>query len=108
MGYPSYDLTFKQFQRRNAERCRVAFDPDLHTVEFFMIAIAGETGEMCNLYKKVMRGDFSLETQRTEILNELADIITYCDLLITKLGADTEDVLIDKFRTVSKRRGYEE
>jgi NTP pyrophosphatase (non-canonical NTP hydrolase) len=87
----------------NARRCREAFDPKLHTVEFFMIAIAGEVGEMANIYKKVMRGDYPLEHVREKILAELADIITYCDLTLTKLEANTEKVLYDKFDEVSRR-----
>lgn len=106
MGYPSYDLTFSQFQERNARRCREAFDKDLHDVPFFAVAIAGEAGEMCNVIKKVMRGDFPLESVREEVLAELADVITYCDLMITKLGADTDTVIMKKFNEVSKRRNY--
>ena len=98
------DLTFDTFQRTNAKRCREAFDQNLHDEEFFCIAIAGEVGEMCNEYKKVLRGDVPLDAVRGKLLAELADIITYADLMITKLGGNTEIELIRKFNIVSDRR----
>jgi NTP pyrophosphatase (non-canonical NTP hydrolase) len=108
MSYPSYDLTFSQFQERNKRRCREGFDKDLHTVEFFAIAIAGEAGELCNKIKKVMRGDVTMDEQRQEILKEVADVITYCDLLMSKLGAETDVELMRKFNEVSERRGLKD
>lgn len=106
MGYSSYDRTFNSFQELNAERCREAFNENLHDIPFFSIAIAGEAGELCNIVKKVMRGDFPIEQVRKEVLDELADIITYCDLMITKLNANTEEVLMRKFDEVSQRRNW--
>jgi NTP pyrophosphatase (non-canonical NTP hydrolase) len=101
------DLTFDKFQQINAQRCREAFDENLHDVGFFCIAIAGETGEMCNEVKKALRGDYPIESVRDKVLEELADVITYCDLMITKLGGNTEIELIRKFNKVSERRNCE-
>ena len=44
-------------------------------------AIVGELGETANVLKKVLRGDFSLEEMRPEIGKELADVVTYLDIL---------------------------
>lgn len=100
-------MTFDDFQTLNARRCAEAFDPALHSVEFFAIAIAGEVGEMANELKKVLRGDYPLAgAARQKILNELADVITYSDLMISKLDANTENVIMEKFDEVSRRRGW--
>jgi len=98
------DLTFQEFQVLNARRCREVFR---HTVDWpiqnWALAIAGESGELCNLIKKIIRGDFTLAEKRPEILAELADIITYCDLAISHLQGDTDSVLMNKFDLVSAR-----
>jgi NTP pyrophosphatase (non-canonical NTP hydrolase) len=106
MGYPTYDMTFNQFQERSKDRATTMFPPQCMTPAFLAVAISGESGEMCNLVKKVMRGDYSLDSQRKELLKELADIMTYCDLFMTVLEANTGDELAAKFDEVSKRRNY--
>lgn len=101
-------LTFARFQRMNIARTKGKFHPggELWPPELWALAIAGEAGELCNLLKKVVRGDFSLESRLADVLSECADIITYVDLLISVLGADTGDVVLAKFREVSERHGY--
>ena len=100
-------MEIRKFSQENWERCEKAFDRDCHSIEFFMIAIPGEVGEACNYFKKILRGDFGMtDSSRAHLIEELADVITYCDLAIHKLGGSTEDALIQKFNTVSARRGY--
>lgn len=98
------ELTFTDFQKKNARRCMNAFDTckDWKATEW-ALAICGEAGELANLVKKIRRGDFSLESQRTEMLKELADIVTYCDLMTSYLGGNTAEELIMKFNEVSER-----
>lgn len=66
-------------------------------------AVAGETGEMCNIIKKIDRGDFSLEeAKKTEVLaDEIADIIIYLDLLSQKAGIDIGAAIVNKFNKKS-------
>ena len=103
-------LTYRTFQEQNADRCNSGVFGG-HTVEDWPVqnwalAIAGEAGELCNLVKKALRGDFPLEEKRQEILEEIADVITYCDLLMSRLGADTATEVRRKFDIVSQRVGY--
>lgn len=101
------DLTFTQFQRLNAQRCREVFhSPEEWPLEMWALAIAGEAGELANLVKKIYRGDFPLTEKRTDVLNEIADVMTYCDLLCTHLGATTADALMHKFDIVSERNDW--
>lgn len=102
-------MTFKEFQFINALRCRTSFHrSDGWAVPSWCLAIAGEAGELCNLVKKVERGDFTLESVRQQVLEEVADVMTYCDLLMTQLGANTGDEIRHKFNIVSERVGFEE
>ena len=102
-------MTFREFQRRNNRRCHEAFHmggANGWPLENWALALAGEAGEFCNLVKKVLRGDFLLEEARKHLLHELADVMTYADLAITKLGGDSGQVLQEKFDLVSDRVGY--
>ena len=106
-------LTFEDFQEMNRRRCEggfghgVAWDDPVWPLQNWALAIAGESGELCNLIKKCLRGDFTIEEKRQEILDELADVITYCDLAISSLNADTGSAVIAKFDVVSKRIGWQ-
>jgi len=108
-------MSFDEFQEVNALRCATKFPScDDWTLNDWAVALSGEVGELCNILKKNRRGDtaYSLEgshgpATRREILKELADVITYADLMMTKLGANTGAEVLDKFDEVSRRVGFE-
>lgn len=111
-------LTFDAFQRVNELRCKTEFEMcDDWSLNDWAVALAGEVGELCNLLKKDRRGlatdeRYDLdgpfyELAKQNVVNELADVITYADLMMTKLGASTAFELIGKFNEVSKRVGFE-
>lgn len=104
------DLTFSKFQELNKNRCNTVFhkENEWWAPELWGLAICGEAGELANLLKKVVRGDFTLEERREEIEDEIADVLTYCDLLTTRIGSSTETILMRKFNKVSARAGYQQ
>lgn len=98
-------LSFSNLREYNADRLEKAFDghPDW-TLGDWVCAAAGELGEMANVIKKVRRGDITLDEAREEIGKELADTITYLDLIGYKCGIDNlGQVIVDKFNEVSLR-----
>jgi NTP pyrophosphatase (non-canonical NTP hydrolase) len=101
-------MTFDEFSKMNRARCDGAFHRGEAPwgIDRWALAIAGEAGELCNLVKKCIRGDFTFESQRQNILNELADVMTYCDLAISYLDANTAQVIWDKFEKVNERIGW--
>lgn len=108
---PSQDrlcLTFDGFQAINRKRCEEKFHPlSAWLPGGWPLAICGEAGELANIAKKVVRGDFSLGDKREEMVKDLADVITYCDLMLSALGVRTVDALYSKFEEVSARVGFE-
>jgi NTP pyrophosphatase (non-canonical NTP hydrolase) len=92
-----------ELRRKNPERCK-AFGHSVNDmpVTFWATALAGETGELCNLIKKVERGDFILDANGL-IGREAADIIIYLDLLCYRLNIDLQAAIIQKFNEVSDR-----
>ncbi|HEX4285274.1 MAG TPA: MazG-like family protein, partial [Terracidiphilus sp.] len=99
------EMTFKQFQQLNAQRCVEKFHREIDewTPQQWALCIAGEAGELCNVLKKVMRGDVRLFEVRANVIAEIADVMTYCDLLMTRMGVDTASEVARKFNEVSKR-----
>lgn len=112
------NLTFDKFREVNVKRCESSFHKlnDWSTNDW-ATALAGEAGEACNFAKKLRRLDsrpqFTKETDLErgrligEIGKELADVVTYCDLLAASLGISLGQAVADKFNEVSDRVGSE-
>ena len=94
-------MDFKKLTEANLVRCEESFHPlESWSPTDWATAVAGETGEMCNLVKKMRRGD-SIPVE--EVGKELADIVIYADLLASRLGLDLSDCIVQKFNEVSDR-----
>jgi len=70
-------------------------------------ALAGETGELCNVLKKMIRqmpSDPPKDELRIEAMNEIADVAIYLDLLAAKLEIDLAVAIKEKFNAVTRKR----
>ena len=96
-------LTFKKLRKANVARCESTFHAlNSWTPLEWGGALAGETGELCNFLKKLKRGD---KPSMRNIKHELADVITYADLVAASLNIDLGEAVREKFNIVSKKRG---
>lgn len=77
-------------------------------------SLAGEVGELCNEVKKLKRhdegrvgsgGDLTREERVRRIGHEMADVLTYLDLLAATLEIDLWQASVEKFNIVSARVG---
>lgn len=66
-------------------------------------AIVGEIGEYANEHKKFMRGDLTHEEFMERAASELADVVTYLDILAFRLGINLGEATKWKWNEVSKR-----
>lgn len=109
-------LTFAMFRAANLHRlpqfrdakgriCHSEPDGSDWPLSKWMNAVLGELGEGANIIKKIERGDFTLEEVRKELAHEIADVITYLDILASVAGIDLAEALIEKFNIVSERVG---
>ena len=101
MTYDGQKINFDQLRKANVARYK-DYSCDDWTPSDWACALAGETGETCNLIKKLRRGE---PISRDEIGREIADIIIYADILAERLGLDLGRIVRDKFNEVSKRVG---
>jgi NTP pyrophosphatase (non-canonical NTP hydrolase) len=67
---------------------------------FYALAIAGEAGELANLYKKQWRGD---EIKHDDVVQELADIRIYLEHLARVLHVDLDEACEVKLAIVQGR-----
>ncbi len=79
-----------------------------HSAENLAKSIAIEAGELLECFQ------WNSEASRERVLDELADVLTYCNLLAANLGADPDQIVLDKLEVsrskypVDKARGRSE
>jgi NTP pyrophosphatase (non-canonical NTP hydrolase) len=114
-------LSFERLRDQNGSRVRrwhkgFPEDDDWNKADWSN-AMCGEAGELANVIKKIRRnethkvgntpgvdGDLLIKMAA----DELADVITYADLLADKLGIDLAEAVADKFNRVSIKHGFPE
>lgn len=102
-------LTFQEIRTANVERVSGFGHGNLDdgwNVAEWGNALAGETGELCNILKKMIRqapGDPPIEKLTEMAAEEAADVLIYLDLLCAKMDVSLADAVINKFNAVSTR-----
>jgi NTP pyrophosphatase (non-canonical NTP hydrolase) len=116
MGYGTDGLTFRtlrdankarlpQFKNRRGEPAHSEPDGSDWKLSAWCNAVTGELGELANLIKKIERGDMTLDEARQDVADELADVVTYLDILAFRCGVDLGSATMSKFNRVSERVG---
>lgn len=98
----SNTLTLSEFRTKNVERCEKGFFPLFSkNGTHYGNALAGETGEACNIIRKLAENRPNVDIE--DLADELADIITYVDLVGAYYSIDLETALRNKFNKVSDK-----
>lgn len=114
-------LSFDRLRSVNVERCE-RWHPGFRdynaswTLADWSNAMCGEAGELANVVKKIRRvqtgtvntGDPAVKDLIRMAGEELADVVTYVDLLAAILGIDLGCAVAEKFDAVSRRHGFPE
>lgn len=67
-------------------------------------ALAGETGELCNIIKKIERDNIDPDKFQNEIKEELADVFIYTALIARVFHIDLEQSILEKLKIIEIRR----
>lgn len=116
MSYGTNGLTFNtlrgantarlpEFKNRRGEPAHSEPDGSDWKLSAWCNAVTGELGELANLIKKIERGDMTLDEARQDVADELADVVTYLDILAFRCGVDLGRATMEKFNRVSERVG---
>jgi len=104
------DLSFSELRQANNDRAVhwLAGKPRM-SLEFSVIELCGETGELANAIKKLLRfragiagGVESMEN----VIEEMADVVICVDLLAESLGIDLGEAVTKKFNKTSEKHGF--
>jgi len=103
-------LTFEELRIANDKRA-LEWNPEGAPlgVEFAMVELAGEVGELANQIKKLVRAQHGLKggvVDMENIRNEVADVVICADLLARKLEIDLGAAVVDKFNATSMKHGF--
>lgn len=113
-------MNTRQFSALNLQRAKRWHQGDITnwSVNDWLAAMGGEAGEALNAGKKHRRilsgfqqhGNVpaSLAQAEEKIMEELADVVIYADLVASRLGRDLFDAIVKKFNAVSDREGFSE
>ncbi len=96
------ELKFSELRIANVNRCNKHFHPlRAWTASDWAVGVAEEVGEVCGLIKRIKRGK---KIDMKEMSKELADVVTYLDLLAAYYDIDLGKAVTEKFNEVSDRR----
>ena len=68
---------------------------------YFVMGLAGETGEVCEEFKKAIRD--SRPVNKENVVKELGDVLWYLTNMCTVLGVTLEDVMMANVRKLDDR-----
>lgn len=84
--------------------------PDGVSLSFRGNELAGETGEACNIIKKIERERMGLRGSRaltSDLAEELADVVICADLIAIEEGINLDQAVAAKFNKTSRKYGLE-
>ena len=97
-------MTFKEYQKKSR---RTAIYPDKdHNFVYPTLGLAGETGEVAEKIKKVLRDNNGVvdEGRRQEIMKELGDVLWYIAQLATELGLSLDEIAELNIKKLNSRK----
>jgi NTP pyrophosphatase (non-canonical NTP hydrolase) len=101
-------LSFSKLRHSNIERQNEWDSDNQISLSYRGNELAGETGEACNIIKKIERERLGIKGSRAtkeQLAEELADIIICVDLIAMHENIDLEQSVRDKFNATSKKVG---
>lgn len=106
----SNELSFAELREANMRRSTLwEAGNKPFTLEFSIIELCGETGELANAVKKLLRhrgGVAGGVADMKPVIDELADVVICCDLLGRTLGIDLAAAVTAKFNATSAKHGF--
>ncbi len=98
-------LRLPQYKNKYGEAAHSKPDGSDWSPAQWLQAAVGELGEYANVRKKYERGDLNQAEFYELAAKELADVITYLDILAFQLDIDLGEAVRNKFNEVSERVG---
>lgn len=95
----NFDINFTEYQEQARE---TAIYPSAHAVVYPLLGLAGEVGEFCNKYKKVLRDGASFSTD--DAAAELGDILWYLSNIAYDMGVGLDYIANSNLEKLADRK----
>lgn len=108
MKTKSNGLNLYTLREANIERQKFWCGTNIPDLSFRGNELAGETGEACNVIKKLERerhGWVGSKATKEQLAEELADVMIVADLIANEAGIDLADAVVAKFNATSRKVG---
>lgn len=102
-------MNFEDLRQANIERQRIWCPTNVPDLSFRGVELAGETGEACNVIKKLERERQGWKGSRDTVehlAQELADVVIVADLIATQAGISLGEAVASKFNATSRAHGF--
>ena len=88
------------------EATKTAIYSEGSKINYPILGLVGEAGELANKYKKVLRDDGGIlhPEKRKDMIKELGDVLWYVAALARDLGADLDDVARENIEKLRDRQ----
>lgn len=108
-GVPKHrSLSFSSLRETNERRAAEWTGTDKLGLSFRGVELAGETGEACNVIKKIERenrGHVGSRASIEDLQEEIADVVICADLIAREAGFDLGEAVRRKFNKTSEKYG---
>jgi NTP pyrophosphatase (non-canonical NTP hydrolase) len=97
------DLTLNEYQSKALE---TAIYGEGSKINYPILGLIGEAGELANKYKKVLRDDGGIlsDIKKEELIMELSDVLWYCAALAKDLDTDLNTICQKNIKKLLDRR----
>jgi NTP pyrophosphatase (non-canonical NTP hydrolase) len=83
-------MNFEKYKEL-VRKTRIDLGEDL--LDYTVLGLSGEIGEVLNKYKKVLRKDYKLEDIKSNLIDELGDVLWYFTSLCDQLDVDVKTIM---------------
>ena len=95
----AFEETYKQFTRNTAQY------PKEVEMEYLMLGLANEVGEVLGKYKKYLRGDVLIQQDfEQKLISEMGDVMWYFVRICDMLDVTLYDVMADNIVKLNDRK----
>ena len=94
-------ITAITYQLRAKE---TAIFPKDKALEYLTLGLVGESGEIANKIKKIIRDKIPSANWKTDLPNEIGDVLWYCAMLADYLDADLGAIMEDNLEKLQSRK----
>tara|TARA_R100001510_G_C7609912_1_gene173800 strand:- start:437 stop:811 length:375 start_codon:yes stop_codon:yes gene_type:complete len=94
-------ITASTYQSKAKE---TAIFPRDKALEYLSLGLVGESGEIANKIKKIIRDNTPSSNWKTDLPNEIGDVLWYCAMLADYLDSDLGKIMENNLEKLQSRK----